>query len=142
MNPVDPTIVPEVAVIVPVPIPIAEKLPVWEMLPTETPLVIAQWQVVVMFCVLPSLKCPVAVNCTGPDKPMNVMLAGVTVIDCKTALLTVSDNVPLTPLSVALAVKDPVVRPVATPEELTTPTEDGCVDHETRLVRFCVELSE
>ncbi len=59
-----------------------------------------------------------------------------------TALVTLSCNVPVTPLSVAAALKAPVVTPVASPLGFTTPMLGVCDDQVTLEVRFCVELSE
>jgi hypothetical protein len=141
-NPVEPVMLPDVALTVPAPMPSGEKLPVAEMLPSDRPAVIAQWQVSVRFCVLPSEYVPVAVNCTLlPSRLMMVGLAGVTAIDCSTALVTVMASDPVTPFSVARALKLPVATPVADPAALTTPTEGVAEDHPTWLVRFCVELS-
>ncbi len=139
VKPVEPEMLPELAESVPNPSPSGEKTPVCEMLPTARPLVIAQWQEFVMFCVLPSLKWPVAVYCTLlPNRFTMMLFAGVTVIDCSTALVTVKARVPVTPPKLARALKLPVVSPVATPVALTTPTAGPCDDHVTWLVMFWV----
>jgi hypothetical protein len=71
-----------------------------------------------------------------------IVLAGVTVIDWSTALVTVTPREPTTPPVVAKALKVPVVWPVARPVELTTPTAGVCVDQITVEVRSCVVPSE
>jgi len=101
----------------------------------------AQWTVSVRFWVLPSEKVPVAVNWM-PLRLTVMTLLGETAIDTRTALVTVMPSVPLMPPEVATALKVPVVWPVATPVELTTPTEGVCEDQVTELVRFCVVPSE
>lgn len=86
-----------------------------------------------------------AVNC-GADPTVVFKLAGVTAIDCRTALLTINDVVPVTPANVAVIVIFPGVSRNASPWALsvlltvaTTGLEELQV---TRLVIFCVVLSE
>ena len=94
----------------------------------------------VRFCVLLSLKVPVAVNCCVVPFAMDGF-AGVTAIDCSTAAVTVSTVEPVTPLSVALMVLVPLLTPVARPPALMVATEVVAEAHVTWAVRFCVLLS-
>ena len=94
----------------------------------------------VRFCVLLSLKVPVAVNCCVVPFGMDG-LAGVTAIDCSVAAVTVSTVEPVTPLSVALMVLVPVFTPVARPPAVMVATEVVAEAHVTCAVIFCVLLS-
>ena len=69
-----------------------------------------------MFCVLPLLKVPVATNCRLVPCAI-VKLFGVTVIETRFAVSTVTVAVPMTPLYVAVIVTGVVVTatPVANP---------------------------
>src|SRR5437879_1249444 len=84
-----------------------------------------QITVVVMSCVLLSLKVPVAVNCLVVPTAM-VESAGVTAIDTRVAAVTVTDAVPLTDPEVAVMVAVPVPVLLANPVEsmLATEVED------------------
>jgi hypothetical protein len=79
----------------------------------------AQVTVPVRFWMLELLNVPVAAYCTLPEGEM-VLLAGVTAIDCKVALLTVSMLEPLANgppglVNVALIDAEPWARALATP---------------------------
>ncbi len=87
-------------------------------------------------CVLLSLKVPVAVNCFVVPTAM-LEFAGVTAIDTKAALLTLSDAVPVTEPEIALIVADPVPTEVARPEELTVAVP-GTDDVHVTDVKSCV----
>jgi len=95
-----------------------------------------QITVVVMSCVLLSLKVPVAVNCLVVPTAM-VELAGVTAIETRVAAVTVRDAVPLTDPEVALMVAVPVPVLLANPVEsmLATDVED---EDQVREVNNCV----
>src|SRR5262249_49597519 len=85
---VDPEMPPEVAVIVDVPAetPVARPCEPAALLMVATPVIDElQVEVVVIFCVLPSLKCPVAVNCCVA--PTAMLTVGDTVMDCRTAFV-------------------------------------------------------
>jgi hypothetical protein len=96
---------------------------------------------VVRFCVLPSLKFPVAVNCCELPSAMLEAL-GVTVIDVSVALVTVNDAVPTWPANTAVTVAFPGASPVANPFDpdvsLTVATDAGADVQETEVVRSCV----
>ena len=68
-------------------------------------------------CVLPSLKWPVAVNCTVPPAP-TLGFAGVTVMVCSVGAVTVSRVLPLTEPEVAVMVELPGATAVASPVPL------------------------
>jgi hypothetical protein len=70
--------------------------------------------VVVRFCVVPSLNVPVAVNCCVAPLAIEGF-AGVTVIDCNVAAVTVRVVEPLIAPDVALIVEVPTPAPVARP---------------------------
>ena len=61
---------------------------------------------------------------------------GATEIDCSVAALTVNTVEPLTPLSVALMVEEPVATPVAKPAPEIEATVVVADAHVTWLVRF------
>ena len=86
-----------------------------------------------------------AKNCFVPPAG-TVALAGVTVIDCSTAGVTVSTDVPKTPDRAALIKDVPGAREMARPCDPTafeTVATDVAADAQvTWLVKFCVELSE
>lgn len=92
----------------------------------------------VRICVLPSLKVPVAVNCSLEpmfNEPDGALIA----IDCSVAEETVSATVfETTPLSVALTFVVPPVRPVAKPAVVIVATVALEELHVAELVRFCV----
>jgi len=72
----------------------------------------ATW--VVSASVVPSLKWPVAVNCTLAPAATSVA-AGATMMDVSVALLTCKVDVPTKPAKTAVIVACPGVKPVATP---------------------------
>jgi hypothetical protein len=69
-----------------------------------------QWVVIVMSCVVPSLKLPVAVNCCVLPT-VTVGLAGVIANDTNVPVPTVSVVLPLTPDDVAVMVTVPLFLP-------------------------------
>ena len=104
----------------------------------KPPLVIVATEVVaeahvtcdVRFCVLLSLKVPVAVNCCV--RPFEIVgLAGVTAIDCNVAAVTVSTVEPVMLPSFALIVLVPVATPVARPPLVIVATEVVAEAHVT-----------
>lgn len=92
----------------------------------------------VRLCVLPSLKVPIAVNCSL--EPMfNEPDGALTAIDCSVAEVTVSTIAfETTPLWVALTVVVPPVSPVAKPVAVIVATAVLEELHVAELVRFCV----
>ncbi len=68
----------------------------------------------VRVCVLPSLKLPVASNCTELPRP-TLGLLGVMMIELRVALVTFSDAVPPCPVNRAVMVAVPGAIPVASP---------------------------
>ena len=68
----------------------------------------------VKFWVLPSGKCPVAVNCNFPPTAM-LGVAGVTSIELKAGVITVSVVLPDLPPKVAVIVVEPTPTDVASP---------------------------
>jgi hypothetical protein len=93
--------------------------------------------VLVRFCVVPSLKVPVAVNCCVAPLAIDGF-AGVTAIDCSVAAVTVRTVEPLIPPDVALIVEVPTPAPVARPAALMVAVVVVPELHVTVLVRFCV----
>lgn len=83
-----------------------------------------------MSCVLVSLKVPVAVNCFVVPMAM-LGLAGITAIETRAALVTVSEVEPLTAPDVAVMVAVPGPVLVARPEALTEATLMLDEDHAT-----------
>ena len=73
-----------------------------------------QVAVALRFCVLPSVKVPVAVNCSDVPNAIDGF-AGLTAIDTRTAAVTVRVVLPLTEPEVAEMVAVPVPTPVASP---------------------------
>src|SRR5271163_3447852 len=133
---VEPEIDNDVAVIVEVPTPAPEAKP--------TALIVAvavvpedQVTLDVRFCVEPSLKVPVAVNCCVAPLVIDGF-AGVTAIDCSVAAFTVSKVEPLIDDDVAVIVEVPTPAPVARPAALIVAVVVVPDDHVTVLVRFCV----
>src|SRR5277367_2934955 len=94
----------------------------------------------VTFCVLLSLKVPVAVNCCVAPLVM-LGLAGVTAMDCSVAAVTVSTVEPEIAPEVALTVEVPAEAPVAKPLALMVATAGEAEAQVTLPVRFCVLLS-
>ena len=75
----------------------------------------AQVAVFVKFCVLPSLKVPVAVNCTVVPLAIEEFVA-VMVIDCSVAAVTASAKLlDVIPFWVAVMLLEPMAAPVARP---------------------------
>jgi hypothetical protein len=136
---VDPTIAPEVALIVLVPTPAPVARPPVVMVAV---VVVAEAHVTdaVRFCVLLSLKVPVAVNCCV--RPLvTVGFAGVTAIDCRVAAVTVRTVDPTIAPEVALIVLVPTPAPVARPPVVMVAVVVVAEAHVTDAVRFCVVLS-
>ena len=137
-----PEIAPEVAVIVVLP-PATPCANPW--VGDELPMVAAalfeevQVTLPVMFCVLLSLKVPVAMNCWLVCGAI-VMVAGVTAIETS-AGVTVSENVPVTLLDVAVIEHLPAAFAVSIPELETVATELSDEFHCAELVRSCELLS-
>jgi hypothetical protein len=131
---VEPLIPPEVAVIVefPTPAPVARPAAL-----IVAVVVVPEDQVTldVRFCVVPSLKVPVAVNCCVAPLAIDGF-AGVTAIDCSVAAVTVRTVEPLIPPDVALIVEVPTPAPVASPAALIVAVVVVPDDHVTVLVRF------
>src|ERR1700678_4079035 len=96
--------------------------------------------VLVRFCVVPSLNVPVAVNCCVAPLAIEGF-AGVTVIDCSVAAVTVSKVEPLMDDDVAVIVEVPTPAPVARPAALIVAVVVVPEDQVTLDVRFCVEPS-
>jgi hypothetical protein len=94
----------------------------------------------VRFCVLLSLKVPVAVNCWVCPAGTLIGL-GVTAMDCKVAAVTVSVVLPLMAPEVAETVDEPTLAPVARPPAVIVATEVIAETHVTVPVKFCVLLS-
>ncbi len=137
---VEPLIPLKVALMVDVTVDTAVARPALEIVATE---LVADAQVtwLVKFCVELSEYVPVAVNCSV--SPLGRLgFAGVTAIDSSAAAVTVSTVEPLIPLKVALMVEGPVATAVARPPLVIVAAEVVTEAHVTRLVRFCVELSE
>jgi hypothetical protein len=131
---VEPLIAPDVAVIVEVPTPAPLASP--EALIVAV-VVVPEFHVTVLvrFCVVPSLKAPVAVNCCVAPLAIEGF-AGVTVIDCSVAAVTVSKVEPLMDDDVAVIVEVPTPAPVARPAALIVAAVVVPDDHVTVLVRF------
>jgi hypothetical protein len=94
----------------------------------------------VTFCVLLSLKVPVAVNCCVAPLVM-LGLAGVTAMDCSVAAVTVATVEPEIAPDVALTVEVPTATEVANPAALMVSTDGVAEAQVTLAVRFCVLLS-
>src|SRR6202030_3411595 len=93
--------------------------------------------VLVRFCVVPSLKVPVAVNCRVPPFGTDGF-AGVTAMDTSVAAVTVSVVLPVMPLEAAWMVVVPVPPAVPKPAALIVATVTAEELHVAVLVRFCV----
>jgi len=95
----------------------------------------------VMVSLLPSLKCPTALNCCESPRA-TVGVAGVSMIEVRVAPVIVACAAPTTPLSTAPIVAVPGVRPIAPPKlpgtllMIPTATDDDV--HVTDGVRSCV----
>ena len=133
---VEPLIAPDVALIVEVPTPAPVARPAALMVAVA---VVPEDQVTldVRFCVVPSLNVPVAMNCCVAPLAIDGF-AGVTVIDCSVAAVTVSKVAPLIDDDVAVIVEVPTPAPVARPAALIVAVVVVPDDHVTVLVRFCV----
>jgi len=134
-----PLIVPEAAVMVTVPRFRAVTRPLTVI---EATLVFDELQVTmpVTSCVLPSENVPVAVNCCKVPSGRDAF-AGVTAIDVKVALVTVSTALDETLPEVAVMFATPGASPFASPGAPFTlmPATEGLAEaHCTNVVRFCV----
>jgi hypothetical protein len=89
----------------------------------------------VRFCVLPSLKVPVATNCSVVPVKIEGFV-GVTAIDCSVASVTVNVVDPLTAPDVALIVDVPTPAPVARPPAVIVAAAVFDELHVAVLVRF------
>jgi hypothetical protein len=98
--------------------------------------------VLVRFCVLPSEKVPVAVNCCVAPAAIEA-LVGVMAIELSVAVVTVSTTAfEVFPLIAAVMFDVPAPFPVATPAALIVATVVLDDAHVAVLVRFCVLPSE
>jgi hypothetical protein len=82
----------------------------------------AQVTELVMVVVVPSARCPTAVNCCDCDGD-NDTLVGLIEMNVKVDVTTVAVVVPAVPLSVALMVAEPDAMPVTRPVALTVATD-------------------
>jgi len=105
-------------------------------LPPSTPPALQVTPVLVKFCVLPSVKVPVAVNCSGIPTTTELE-AGVTAIDTRAGEITVSPDVPTIVPNVAEMVEEPAALLVAKPAPFTLATAGFEDSQVTREVRFC-----
>lgn len=122
-----PPIDPEVAVTVALPMFFAVAMPLCV---SDIAELLEEFQetVLVMTCMVPSEKLPAAVNCCEVPKAMSGF-AGVTVIDCKAAWVTVNVLLPTMLPSVACMIEVPGASAVARP----------CVPGELLMVATLVE---
>lgn len=137
---VEPLTEPQVAVIVLVPVATLVTKP-WLLMVTVAGVEELHRAEAVTFCVLLSLKVPVAVNCLFVPTGM-FELAGVTAIETRVALLEVRDAVPVTEPEVALMVVVPVPTAVARPEELTVEALGADDDHVTEVNNWVLPSSK
>lgn len=129
-----PTVLASVAVICDVPMPSPVARPVLPPIVAADIVPDAHVALLVRFCVLPSLKVPVAVNCYVSPFAI-VGLPGVTAIDCSTAAVTVSMTGELTMLPFAAVISDvPSPSPVPLPVPEPIVATDGVPDAHTALV--------
>src|SRR6516165_8710371 len=137
---VEPLMLPMVALILELPVPLAVAKPAAVMVAT---VVSAEAQVtwVVRTCVELSEYVPVAVNCWVVPLAM-LGLAGVRAIDSRAAAVTVSVVEPLMLPMVALILELPVPLAVAKPAAVMVATVVAAEAQVTWVVRTCVELSE
>ena len=133
----DELIEPELAEIVAVPAPAPVARPPEVMVATETGAELQATELVT-FCVLPSLKVPVAVNCWLPPLAIEA-LDGLIDSDVRTAEVTVNAADPLIVPDDAVIVADPGAIAEARPPLLTVATAVFDDAHVTEEVRFCVE---
>lgn len=124
VSPVEPLTDPKVALIVVLPVATLEARPCALMVAAAA-VEDVHVTVVVMSCVLLSLKVPVAVNCLVVPTAI-LEFAGVTAMETSDAAVTVSGAVPLTPPEDAVMVVVPVPVLLAKPVEsmLATEVED------------------
>jgi hypothetical protein len=136
---VEPEMAPDVALTVEVPTAMEVANPAALMVSTDG---VAEVQVTlpVRFCVLLSLNVPIAVNCCVAPLVIDG-LAGVTVIDCNVAAVTVRIVLPVTPFNVAEIDEVPTAAPVANPALVIIAVDGVAEAHVTLPVRFCVLLS-
>src|SRR5580704_15899001 len=128
------------ALIVVVPVPALVANPVALITATPTLLEVhVTWSDI--FWVLPSLKFPVATNCSVSPELM-CGFAGVIAIEVRVALVTLRDAVPTCAAKMAVMVAFPTDTPVATPmlppTLLMVATDAGAAVHCTDSVRSCV----
>jgi hypothetical protein len=136
VSPVEPTMDDDVALIVDVPTaaPVARPAAVMVALAVFDELHVT---VLVRFCVVPSLKVPVAVNCCFA--PFTIEgFAGVTAIDCSVAAVTVNPVDPTMEAEVAEIVEVPTAAPVARPAAVMVAVAVFDELHVAVLVRFWV----
>jgi len=112
----EPVTVPEVALIVVVPIPVLVARPALSTVAVEV-MADDHATVALRSWVLPSVNVPVAVNCCLVPSAIEG-LAGITAIDASTAALTVNVVLPVTEPEVARIFAVPVPKLVAKPGEL------------------------
>ena len=93
-----------------------------------------QWTVLVMFCMLPSVKVPVAVNCWVAPEGM-VGIAGVTAMETRTAGVMVKVVEPVIEPDVAEIDVLPMAMLVAIPAVLTVAMVGSNVDQVAVAVR-------
>ena len=92
----------------------------------------------VRFCVLPSLKVPIAVNCTLVPLAIEELLALI-VIDCSVAAVTANAKLlELIPFWVAVMLLEPTAAPMARPVALMLTVAELEEVQVAVLVRFCV----
>jgi hypothetical protein len=96
---------------------------------------------VLSVCVLPSLKCPVTVNCCERSRPSMVTGLGEIVIETKVAELTVNARLPLTPCKLAVADMSPTRIPLTNPVPLISAIDALLEAQETLADKFCVDPS-
>jgi len=98
----------------------------------------------VRFCVLPSLKCPVAVKVCVALLSAITGFCGLTTSTCSDAVPEVTVKVvePVMPPETALITLVPAATPVANPSAVIVATVVVTELHVAVLVKFCVELSE
>jgi hypothetical protein len=131
---VDPVINPDLALMEEVPAATADAKPAALIVAT---LVVADAHVTVLvkFCVLLSLKVPVAVNCCVSPFARDGF-AGVTAIDCSVAAVTVNVVEPEIAPDVALMVDVPADAPVAKPPAVIVAVAGVAELHVTLAVKF------
>lgn len=111
---VDPLTEPEVAVIVVLPCATVVARPAVELIVATAGVFELHCTVTVMFCVLPSLNVPVAVNCCI-EPTGSVGIAGVTVIETRAAAVTVTVVEPVMAPEAAVILALPTATLLAAP---------------------------